>query len=161
MSEENLVVIFMGSEKDYEVTKGIRKKLSDFDVPYEVHALSAHKLPNKVLSEVEKYDELEKNVIYIVVAGRSNALGPVISANSINPVINCPPLGSFNEDIFSSLRMPSAVPCSTILVPENAALHAVKILAQKDDNLKEEYINWRKELTESLVEKDRQLRGEL
>lgn len=47
--------------------------------------------------------------IFVAVAGRSNGLGPVMSGNTVYPVINCPPVTSDwgAQDIWSSLRMPS------------------------------------------------------
>lgn len=47
--------------------------------------------------------------VFIAVAGRSNGLGPVISGNTVYPVINCPPPSDVwgSQDIWSSLRMPS------------------------------------------------------
>lgn len=70
----------------------------------------------------------------IAVAGRSNGLGPVLSGNSVFPVINCPPLRADNvtQDIWSSLNVPSGLGCSTVLYPEAAALAAVQIHALND-----------------------------
>lgn len=154
MRDEKLVVIFMGSGSDYPRTEGIRETLDEFAVPYEVRALSAHKLTEKVVKAVEEYENSSKEIVYIAVAGRSNALGPVVSGNAASPVINCPVITDYSQDLFSSLRMPSATPCSTIMEPENAALHAVKIFAQSDEELKEKFREWRNELYGSLVEED-------
>jgi len=156
-AEDKLVVIFMGSEKDRDHIEKMEKILTRFSIPYRVRALSAHKLASDVLKAVEKYEGMAEELIFIAVAGRSNALGPAISGHSKSPVINCPPLGSFKEDLFSSLRTPSAVPCSTVLDPGNAALHAVKIFALRDEELAEEYVNWREDLRESLRESDRRV----
>uniref|UniRef100_A0A3Q0TCK0 PurE domain-containing protein n=1 Tax=Amphilophus citrinellus TaxID=61819 RepID=A0A3Q0TCK0_AMPCI len=72
--------------------------------------------------------------VFVAVAGRSNGLGPVMSGNTAYPVINCPPLtpdwGS--QDVWSSLRMPSGLGCSTVLSPEAAAQFAAQIFGLSD-----------------------------
>ena len=57
-----------------------------------------------------------RKVVYIAVAGRSNGLGLVIAANSVSPVINCPPSSaseSISRDIWSSLDLPSGIVAMT------------------------------------------------
>lgn len=72
--------------------------------------------------------------MFIAVAGRSNGLGPVLSANTTVPVINCPPVRSdnVNQDIWSSLNIPSGLGCTTVVYPEAAALAAAQIHAIHD-----------------------------
>lgn len=69
-------------------------------------------------------------MVLVAVAGRSNGLGPVLSGNSVFPVINCPPEGG--EDIWSSLKTPSGLGCTTVLYPEAAAVAAAQIHALHD-----------------------------
>ncbi|KAH8025705.1 hypothetical protein HPB51_010789 [Rhipicephalus microplus] len=72
--------------------------------------------------------------VFVSVAGRSNGLGPVTSGNTVFPVINCPPVsGEWGpHDVWSSLRLPSGLGCTTVLFPEAAALAAAQILAMSD-----------------------------
>lgn len=121
------VVILMGSESDLDFAKKIGGALKDFDVEFTYRIASAHKTPQKVLQILEEY----KNVVYITVAGRSNALSGFVDANTVSPVIACPPYSSkfCGLDVLSSLRMPSGVAPAVVLEPENAALLALKILA--------------------------------
>uniref|UniRef100_A0AC35EUX2 PurE domain-containing protein n=1 Tax=Panagrolaimus sp. PS1159 TaxID=55785 RepID=A0AC35EUX2_9BILA len=72
--------------------------------------------------------------VFICIAGRSNGLGPVISANTTLPVINAPNVGPdwAAQDIWSSLRMPTGVGCTTVLNSHEAALAAAKILSLND-----------------------------
>jgi len=156
-NRKELAVIFMGSTKDASWTEGIQEVFDEFNLAYEIRALSAHKTPKKVLQALEEYEKREEKIVYIAVAGKSNALGPVLSANSRRPVINCPPLGSFKEDVYSSLRTPSGVPCSTILEPKNAALHAIKIFSLFDKELKEKLAKWQIHQREKLIDEDEQL----
>lgn len=157
-TEDKLIVIMLGSEKDYPSTSGMRSVLDDFEIPYRVRSLSAHKMTSSLLQAVESYEKSERKVVYIAVAGKSNGLGPVIAGNSVSPVINCPLIGDFTEDIFSSLRTPTSVSCSTILGGKNAALHAVQIFALSDLTIREQFRRYRKEIQDSLLESDRNLR---
>ena len=133
-----------------------------FSVKYEVRAVSAHKLAEQVLKAVREYEEKHESMVFIAVAGRSNALGPLIAGHSSFPVINCPQLSEKFDfmDLLSSLRMPSNVACCNILEPENAALHAVKILAVSDAGLKEKLSAYMKGVKEKIVERDSLLRKE-
>lgn len=81
-----------------------------------------------------EYEGLGVPLVFIAVAGRSNGLGPVTSGNVNVPTINCPPVtpdwGA--EDIWSSMRVPSGLGCTTVLFPEAAALAAAQILGLRD-----------------------------
>lgn len=126
----------MGSKTDLEFAKKIAEKLKALGVYYVIRAASAHRAPELVSSIIEEYDKVD-DVVYITIAGRSNALSGFVSANSVKPVIACPPLDkkSYLIDIHSSLRMPGNAPCMTVLDPKNAALAAAKILAINNPEL--------------------------
>lgn len=152
--KRELVVIFMGSKKDQDSAIEIQNQLKEFGVSYEVRAISAHKAPREALKALEEYDQMKGNIVYIAVAGKSNALGPILSANSLRPVINCPPLGEYHQDLYSSLRTPSGVPCSTIMEPKNAALHAVKILSVPNGELREKLEGWQQDQRKGVIADD-------
>lgn len=156
-SRKEFVVIFMGSRKDKNFASKIQKQLKDFSVSYESRAISAHKAPRQALKALEGYDQVNGNIVYIAVAGKSNALGPILSANSFRPVINCPPVGEYQQDLFSSLRTPGGVPCSTIMEPENAAIHAVKILSTSNEELREKLREWQDDQREKIIADDKGL----
>lgn len=129
-----MILIVMGSKSDLKFAEKIGEKLKFFGVNFEYEVASAHKTPEKVLRIVKREDV----DLFITVAGRSNALSGMIDANTVKPVIACPPYSDkfAGMDILSSLRMPSGVAPLVVLEPENAAIAAVKILALKDENLK-------------------------
>lgn len=131
------VVIIMGSESDLDFAKEIAKRLGQFDLDFEFRVASAHKTPEKVLGILKEYEG--KHVIYITVAGRSNALSAFVDANTTKPVIACPPYSEkfAGVDVFSSLRVPSGVGCLVIIEPEGAAIAAAKIFALEDKRLEE------------------------
>jgi len=131
------VIILMGSKSDLEFSQQIGKYLEILGVDYEFRVASAHKTPEKVLEILREYEG--EKVVYITVAGRSNALSAFVDANTLKPVIACPPYSEKfgGVDIFSSLRVPSGIGSVVIIEPEGAAIAAAKILALEDPDLSE------------------------
>ena len=129
---EKIVVILSGSEKDCEHVMKIRnylnliKNIGSIDE----YVLSAHKNTHDLLSLIKRYDSHYKNIIWITVAGRSNALSGVVAANSKGVVIACPPFKD-NLDMMvnlnSTMQCPSNVPVLTVLEPGNVALAVERI----------------------------------
>ena len=133
------VVILMGSKRDLDFAVSVGRMLKHFDVNYEYRIASAHKTPRELLDLLEEYEKSEDKVIYVTIAGMSNALSGFVDANTRYPVIACPPYSEKfgGVDIYSSLRMPSGVAPVVIINPENAALAAVKILGLENPALVE------------------------
>jgi phosphoribosylaminoimidazole carboxylase/phosphoribosylaminoimidazole-succinocarboxamide synthase len=74
--------------------------------------------------------------VVIAYIGRSNGAGPTLSAMSTVPVITVPAsVKEFPDDLWSSLRAPSAVPVMTVLEPANAVLAALQILSARNPRL--------------------------
>jgi 5-(carboxyamino)imidazole ribonucleotide mutase len=129
------VVVIMGSERDLEFCREIGKFLKSLGLSFLFRVSSAHKTPEKVLKTLKEYEK--HRVVYITVAGRSNALSAFVDANTTKPVIACPPYSEkfSGADIYSSLRVPSGVASLVTLEPEGAAIAAAKILAVEDQEL--------------------------
>jgi 5-(carboxyamino)imidazole ribonucleotide mutase len=128
-------VIIMGSKSDMNHSKKIAEKLKEFGIDSVLKVASAHKTPLKVLEIVNQYEG--EDVVFVTVAGRSNALSGFVDANTAHPVIACPPPTNFVYDIFSSIRMPSGVAPLFIMDAENAALAVAKIFALKNRKIAE------------------------
>ncbi len=128
-------IVIMGSERDLGFCHEIAKYLKILGVDYEFRVASAHKTPEKVL-EILKELETGK-IIYLTVAGRSNALSAFVDANTSKPVIACPPYSEKfgGADIYSSLRVPSGIGSVVTLEPEGAAIAVAKILGLEDKEL--------------------------
>ncbi|XP_070688897.1 multifunctional protein ADE2-like isoform X2 [Pempheris klunzingeri] len=128
------VVVLMGSTSDMAHCEKIRKACTSYGIPCTLRVTSAHKGPDETLRIKAEYEGDGVPTVFVAVAGRSNGLGPVMSGNTAYPVINCPPLtpdwGA--QDIWSSLRMPSGLGCSTILSPDAAAQFAAQIFGLTD-----------------------------
>ncbi|HEY4333230.1 MAG TPA: AIR carboxylase family protein [Ilumatobacteraceae bacterium] len=130
-----LVVILMGSGADREHCQKIANILERLGVDHVQRIGSAHKTPEHVLAILQEYEGGERPIIWVTVAGRSNALSAFVDAKVASPVISCPPL-SMPEDVWSSLRMPSDVAPMVVLDPGNAGLAAAKIAAFHDPELR-------------------------
>jgi 5-(carboxyamino)imidazole ribonucleotide mutase len=128
-------VILMGSERDLEFSREIARHLKAFALDYEFRVASAHKTPTNVLEIIKEFES--EKVVYITVAGRSNALSAFVDANSSKPVIACPPYSEkyAGFDIYSSLRVPSGIGSVVTVEPDGAAIAAAKILALDDKAL--------------------------
>ena len=122
-------VIIMGSTSDEPHAKKITDKLDDYSITWEQHVASAHKQPSKVL-EILDANKDEKKIVYITIAGRSNALSGFVAANCEFPTIGCPPFSDKVDmmiNIHSTLQMPSNTPVLTIIDPGNCALAVKRI----------------------------------
>lgn len=133
------VQFLMGSKADMDFAESIAADLKKWGIDYEMKVASAHKVPEMVFEIVMKNNMSEKDLVYITIAGRSNGLSGVTAANSIHPVIACPPFKDKDDmmvNINSTLMMPSDTPVMTIIDPGNAALAVVRLFAMKDDSLR-------------------------
>jgi len=127
------VVILMGSESDQPHADRIRAKLDELGVAHESMARSAHKDPRAVLEKVESYADEEK-VVFVTIAGRSNALSGVVAGSTQHPVLACPPFKDKSDylvNIHSTLQMPSNTPVMCVIDPANCAISAARILGVK------------------------------
>ena len=122
-------VIIMGSASDEPHAKKITDKLDKYGISWEQHAASAHKQPLKVL-EILDANKDSKDIIYITIAGRSNALSGFFAANAKFPTLGCPPFSDKSDmliNIHSTLEMPSNTPVLTVIDPGNCALAVKRI----------------------------------
>ncbi|MGB9134088.1 MAG: AIR carboxylase family protein [Candidatus Bathyarchaeia archaeon] len=133
------IVVFMGSKHDYEFASRVGRFLQDegFGVECEYVVASAHKTPRKLLDEMENYEKAGGQMVFITVAGLSDALSGTVAGASRYPVIACPPDSEkFGyAKFFSSAMTPQGVAVAYVPRPENAALSAVKVLALSDKEL--------------------------
>jgi len=97
---------------------------------------------------IEDYEKLDEGIVYITVAGLSNALSGFVDFKTRHPVVACPLQSEdlWRIDIFSSLRMPRGVAPLVICDPENAAFAAVKILGESDAKLANQVKEYQKEI---------------
>lgn len=128
-----LVVIFSGSPSDEWYIEKLRAAFLKQDIYSAEHVCSAHKKTAELLAILQHYNSFRKfnrKLIFITVAGRSNALSGVVACNTSYPVIASPPFSDkmdMTVNINSTIQMPSNVPTMTILEPSNIALSCKRI----------------------------------
>ena len=123
------VVIIMGSTSDEPHAKKITDKLDEYNINWEQHAASAHKQPKQVL-EILESNKNDNHILYVTIAGRSDALSGFVAANSSFPTLACQPFSDKTDmlvNIHSTLQMPSNTPVLTVVDPGNCALAIKRI----------------------------------
>jgi len=127
----------------------------------EYRVSSAHRNPEKLIQDMKNYEQSRDKIVFITVAGLSDALSGVVAGYTTKPVVACPPdfktyqWGKF----FSSAVVPKGVPVAFVAEPENAALAAAKILALSDSTLKKAIEKHRDTARERVVKADQEVRG--
>ena len=152
------VIIIMGSKGDLSHAQAVAKSLKTLDIGYKMRVCSAHKATQRLLAMLQDYEQTGP-LVYITIAGRSNALSAVVDANTRYPVIACPPYSDRfgGMDILSSLRLPSGIASPTILEPEGAALLAAKMLALSDEALGQRLQDYKQRLSAELTQADEEV----
>jgi len=159
---EQKVVIVMGSRSDVDFATSIADLLKHFDVKHEFRIASAHKTPKELLRILEEYENSEEKIVYITVAGLSDALSGTIAGFTKYPVIACPPDSKKygRNKVFSSMMTPRGVSVLFVAESENAALAAVKILAVSDSSLQKKVARYQQRKREEVIEADKEIKGE-
>jgi 5-(carboxyamino)imidazole ribonucleotide mutase len=157
-----IVSIIMGSTSDLPVMEDAAKILDDFEIPFEVNALSAHRTPE----EVEKFARAASGRgirVIIAAAGMAAHLPGVIAAMTTIPVIGVPIKASLDgwDSILSILQMPPGIPVATVGVnaARNAGILAAQILSAGDPELTKKLIQFKESLKEKIVKANRDLAG--
>ncbi|HZO75328.1 MAG TPA: AIR carboxylase family protein [Ktedonobacteraceae bacterium] len=153
------VVIIMGSKGDLSHAQAVAKTLKTLELSYQMRVCSAHKATARLLEILQEYEQQSEPLVYITIAGRSNALSAVIDANTRFPVIACPPYSDRfgGMDLLSSLRLPSGIASPTILEPEGAALLAAKMLALSDAALRRRVEQYKQRFVAELAQADEEV----
>ena len=159
------VAVIMGSDSDFPVVKGALVQLKKFGVPYEARVMSAHRTPAAV-EEFTRNAEANGFGVIIAAAGKAAHLGGVIAAQTILPVIGLPIKSSFCDGLDSLLsiaQMPTGIPVATVGVgaSDNAGLLAVQMLALSDEDLAAKLRDYKVEMAEGVMKKDKKLQDEL
>jgi len=145
----------MGSESDLEIMKGAAEILTQFEVPYEITIVSAHRTPDR-MSDYAKQAVARGLKVIIAGAGGAAHLPGMIAANTILPVIGVPVKSSQSLDgwdsILSILQMPTGVPVATMALngSKNAGILAIQILATQQSELTKK-LNLHKKTMENQV----------
>jgi 5-(carboxyamino)imidazole ribonucleotide mutase len=157
------VSIIMGSTSDMPVMQEAAKILDQFKIPFEINALSAHRVPEQVM-------EFAKNAsgrgIKVIIAGAGGAahLPGVVAALSPTPVIGVPCRSNISLDGWDSLlsivQMPPGIPVATVGVDggQNAGILAVQMLAVGNDELLKEILAFKENLKLKILKANEELK---
>ncbi|MCW1957249.1 MAG: 5-(carboxyamino)imidazole ribonucleotide mutase [Mycobacterium sp.] len=159
------VGVIMGSDSDWPVMQSAAEALAEFEVPFEVGVVSAHRTPGRMLEYARSAAGRGIEVIIAGAGGAAHLPGMVASATPL-PVIGVPvPLATLDgmDSLLSIVQMPAGVPvaCVSIGGARNAGLLAVRILASSDTALRERMANFQTDLEAQVLDKDRALRERL
>lgn len=146
------VAVLMGSSSDMEKVRPAVEMLEEMGVAAEVHVMSAHRQPQKVMEYVKKAPE-EGVEVFIAAAGKAAHLPGVVASWTTLPVIGVPlsskDLGGLDA-LLSIVQMPRGIPVATVAIDgaQNAALLACSILSVKYPEVRERLKEYRKKLAE-------------
>jgi 5-(carboxyamino)imidazole ribonucleotide mutase len=155
MPEEKIIVL-MGSPRDLPFASKIKSylKKESFPIKCVYNVASAHRTPEKLLNDLKEYEESGDSIVYVTVAGLSDALSGVVAGYTRYPVIACPPDSDEHggAKVFSSTAMPKGIPVAYVAKPENAALVAVRILAMSNPELKERLDKFKQKMAKAVYD---------
>jgi 5-(carboxyamino)imidazole ribonucleotide mutase len=159
------VGVIMGSDSDWSVMQDAAHALAEFDVPFEVGVVSAHRTPARMLDYAQTAAGRGIEVIVAGAGGAAHLPGMVASATPL-PVIGVPvPLAKLDglDSLLSIVQMPAGVPVATVSIggARNAGLLAVRILGASDPALRQRVENFQADLEALVLEKDAALRDRL
>jgi 5-(carboxyamino)imidazole ribonucleotide mutase len=145
-----LVGVVMGSDSDWPVMEAAAQALEEFEVPYEVGVVSAHRMPREM---VEYGSSAQGRGLRVLIAGAGGAahLPGMLASLTPLPVVGVPvPLAHLDglDSLLSIVQMPAGIPVATVAVgnARNAGLLAVRMLAVADDDLRLRVTEFQSEL---------------
>jgi 5-(carboxyamino)imidazole ribonucleotide mutase len=164
MSMSARVGIVMGSDSDWPVMKLAAEALTEFDVAHEADVVSAHRMPEEMLSYGR---DAASRGLSVIIAGAGGAahLPGMLAAVTPLPVIGVPvPLKYLDgmDSLLSIVQMPAGVPVATVAVggARNAGLLAVRILAATDPALRERMVAFQASLKQQAQDKGAVVRND-
>ena len=158
------VSIIMGSTSDMPIMQEAAKILDQFKIPFEINALSAHRVPEQV---VEFAKSAHARGIKVIIAGAGGAahLPGVVAALTPCPVIGVPCRSTISLDGWDSLlsivQMPPGIPVATVGVDggQNAGILSVQILASGNENLLKQVQEFKVDLKKKILKANEELKS--
>ena len=154
-----VVAILMGSQSDWPTMKNATIALKEFNIPYEVKIVSAHRTPNRLF---DFGNEAKIRGFKVIIAGAGGAahLPGMIASKTVIPVIGVPiktEILNGVDSLYSIVQMPKGIPVATMAIGPsgayNAGLFALSILGNEKQNILDVLENKRKEIALSIPEK--------
>ncbi|USS89306.1 5-(carboxyamino)imidazole ribonucleotide mutase [Fructilactobacillus cliffordii] len=157
------VWIIMGSKSDWATMKNAAAVLTELQVPYAVHIISAHRTPDRLATMAE---QAEANNVQVVIAGAGGAahLPGMFAANTVIPVVGVP-VESHSlhgmDSLLSIVQMPAGVSVATMAIgvpgAKNAGHLTAQILGLQDPEQQQRVRDYRRKVAERVVESEAEL----
>ncbi len=158
------VSIIMGSKSDLPVMQGAAEMLAEFQIPYELTVVSAHRTPLRMVEYAQKARERGLKVIIAGAGGAAHLPGMVASLTTL-PVIGVPIKSSNSIDgwdsVLSILQMPSGVPVATVALDgaKNAGILAAQIIGSYDPEVAQRLASYKQSLRQKVEEMVAEVEG--
>ena len=155
-----IVSIIMGSTSDMPVLEKAAKLLDEFEIPFEITALSAHRTPQEVTDFANNASKRGLKVI-IAAAGMAAHLPGVIAAQTTVPVIGVPIKSTLEgmDALLAIVQMPPGIPVATVGINAglNAAILAVQMLSLTDERIAARFAEYKQGLAKKIVKANEDL----
>jgi 5-(carboxyamino)imidazole ribonucleotide mutase len=155
-----LVSIIMGSTSDFPVMEAAAKILDEFEIPFEINALSAHRTPEEVENFAKKAGMRGIKVI-IAAAGMAAHLPGVIASMTNLPVIGVPIKASLEglDALLAIVQMPPGIPVATVGInaAQNAGILAAQMIALHDEKVEAILKKHKTDLKKKIVQANEEL----
>lgn len=155
-----IVSIIMGSTSDMPVLEKAAKLLDEFEIPFEINALSAHRTPQEVTDFANNASKRGLKVI-IAAAGMAAHLPGVIAAKTTVPVIGVPIKSTLEgmDALLAIVQMPPGIPVATVGINAglNAAILAVQMLSLTDERIAARFAEYKQGLAKKIVKANEDL----
>ena len=160
-----LVGVVMGSDSDWSVMSDAAQTLREFDIPFEVEVVSAHRTPEHMIEYGKNAAARGLRVIIAGAGGAAHLPGMLASVTTL-PVIGVPiPLAKLDglDSLLSIVQMPGGIPVATVSIggAKNAGLLAARILGSTDDALSARLAAYANDLKTMVAEKNQALQNKL
>lgn len=153
-----MISIIMGSDSDLPVMKEAAEILKQFNIPFELTIVSAHRTPARMFEFASTAKSRGIKVIIAGAGGAAHLPGMVASLTTL-PVIGVPIKSSNSIDgwdsVLSILQMPGGIPVATVALngAKNAGILAASILGAFDENISSGIAAYKKQLADAVQEK--------
>ncbi|MDY7014303.1 MAG: 5-(carboxyamino)imidazole ribonucleotide mutase [Cyanobacteriota bacterium] len=161
MNDSPLVGIIMGSDSDLPTMQAAIAVCTQFEVPYDVAIVSAHRTPERMFEYAQTASDRGLKVIVAGAGGAAHLPGMVAALTEL-PVIGVPVttrhLGGL-DSLYSIVQMPGGIPVATVAIgnAKNAGLLAVQMLATSDPVLRDRVRDYRRSLSQMVLDKQTRL----
>ena len=153
-----LIAIVCGSDSDLPKLESGISLLKEFEIPFEVRIISAHRTPHEAAEFAASAPDRGIRVIIAAAGGAAHLAGVMASLFPL-PVIGIPISSSAlsgMDSLLSTVQMPPGVPVGTVGIDasKNAALFAMEILGVGDEAVRRKVIDYKVKQGKSVREKD-------